>query len=155
MGIFDRFKSKKEKELKNAEAPKEQEIKKSKNQEIKEPDMAQESKKAKKQDVTEVKKTLVDVSGVLKAPVVTEKTAHEAGAGRYAFEVNGRATKIDVRRAVEKTYGVHVTGVSVQNVRGKAVRFGRTLGKRSSWKKAVVSLKSGERLDIYEASAKS
>ncbi|MEI7741052.1 MAG: 50S ribosomal protein L23 [bacterium] len=88
------------------------------------------------------------------APVVTEKTADAAGGGRYAFEVKGKATKIDVRRAVEKAYGVHVTKVSTQNVRGKVVRFGRTMGKRSSWKKAIVSLKPGERLDIYEASAK-
>lgn len=155
MGIFDRFTSKKEKELKVAEAPKADKAAKAEK-----PAKAEKAKKVvakketKKESKVETKAAAVDMTGTLKAPVVTEKTTRLASMGKYAFEVNVDATKIDVRRAVEKAYGVHVTDVRVQNVRGKVVRFGRTLGKRSSWKKALVTLKPGERLDIYEAAAK-
>lgn len=153
MGIFDRFTSKKEKELKK-DAPKEVAKEAATKEVKKESKGVEKAPKGKKAATSEAKKSPADTSGILKAPVITEKTAHAAGKGQYAFEVKKDATKIDVRRAVEKTYGVHVTGVQTQIVRGKYVRFGQTMGKRSTWKKAVVSLKAGERLDIYEASVK-
>ena len=155
MSIFDRFKSKKEKELGKAEAPKESKKAEKTEKAPAKPAKAEKTElKAKKEVKTEVKATKVDVTGIIKAPVVTEKSADMAHDGQYAFEVATPATKIAVRTAIEKAYGVHVVSVRTMIVRGKAVRFGRSVGSRSSWKKAIVTLKAGERLDVYEASAK-
>ena len=83
---------------------------------------------------------------------MTEKiTSIRETKNAVAFAVDGRATKIDVRRAVEKIFQVKVSGVNVQNVQGKRKRQGRYLGKRSDWRKAIVTLKDGEKIDLYES----
>ncbi len=85
-------------------------------------------------------------------PLLTEKiTSIRETKNAVAFAVDGRATKIDVRRAVEKIFQVKVSGVNVQNVQGKRKRQGRYLGKRSDWRKAIVTLKEGEKIDLYES----
>ena len=84
--------------------------------------------------------------------MLTEKiTSIRETKNAVAFAVDGRATKIDVRRAVEKVFQVKVSSVNVQNVRGKRKRQGRYLGKRSDWRKAIVTLKEGEKIDLYES----
>ena len=89
---------------------------------------------------------------VLIRPLLTEKiTSIRETKNAVAFAVDGRATKIDVRRAVEKVFQVKVSSVNVQNVRGKRKRQGRYLGKRSDWRKAIVTLKEGEKIDLYES----
>lgn len=89
---------------------------------------------------------------VLIRPLLTEKiTAIRETKNAVAFAVNGRATKIDVRRAVEKVFQVKVSSVNVQNVQGKRKRQGRYLGKRADWRKAIVTLKEGEKIDLYES----
>ncbi len=85
-------------------------------------------------------------------PLLTEKiTSIRETKNAVAFAVDGKATKIDVRRAVEKIFQVKVSGVNVQNVQGKRKRQGRYLGKRSDWRKAIVTLKEGEKIDLYES----
>lgn len=85
-------------------------------------------------------------------PLLTEKiTSIRETKNAVAFAVDGRATKIDVRRAVEKVFQVKVSSVNVQNVQGKRKRQGRYLGKRSDWRKAIVTLKEGEKIDLYES----
>jgi large subunit ribosomal protein L23 len=86
---------------------------------------------------------------VLLSPVISEKSANAADAGRqYLFQVNTAANKRDIRRAVELMFDVKVERVQVINVKGKAKRFGRTLGKRPHWKKAYVRLQEGQDIDF-------
>lgn len=89
---------------------------------------------------------------VLLAPHISEKTAMSAEIdGRHTFRVAPTATKLEVRKAVEQLFGVKVDGVQISNVKGKTKRFGATMGKRKSWKKATVRLADGEDLDFVAA----
>jgi large subunit ribosomal protein L23 len=91
---------------------------------------------------------------VLIAPHVTEKTSLAMqNHNQYTFRVRRDATKTDVKKAVELMFDVKVAGVQVVNEPGKARRFGRTQGRTQDWKKAYVSLVSGQTID-YEARAK-
>ena len=86
---------------------------------------------------------------VLLSPVISEKSASAADNDRqYLFRVDTAANKDDIRRAVELMFDVQVERVQVVNVKGKAKRFGRTLGKRPNWKKAYVRLKEGQDIDF-------
>ncbi len=88
---------------------------------------------------------------VLKRPVVTEKsTALREEDNQYAFEVALDANKIEIRRAVESSFGVRVLDVRTQVVRGKMKRFRRGFGKKPNWKKAVVTLREGDVIDFFE-----
>jgi large subunit ribosomal protein L23 len=85
-------------------------------------------------------------------PVVTEKTsaAYQAR-GEYVFQVANDATKPAIRQAIERLFGVKVTGVWTMNTRGKPRKnMGKTAGVRPSWKKAIVTLKAGDKIDIFE-----
>ena len=83
--------------------------------------------------------------------MTTERSVHmREDDNRYAFQVATEANKLDVKRAIEELFKVHVVNVRVQNVRGKMKRMGRFAGRRSSWKKAIVKLKPGENLPLFE-----
>ena len=84
-------------------------------------------------------------------PVVTEKTsaAYQAR-GEYVFQVAPDASKPAIRSAIEKLFGVKVTGVWTMNVRGKIRRMGKTSGTRPNWKKAIVTLREGDKIEIFE-----
>lgn len=73
-------------------------------------------------------------------PIITEKSNVEMQSGKYTFEVNKKATKVDVKRAVEKLFNVKVLKVNTINVSGKEKRVGRNVGKTADWKKAIVSI---------------
>jgi large subunit ribosomal protein L23 len=89
---------------------------------------------------------------VLKRPLITEKAViAKEQFGRYAFEVDLQATKHAIRRAVEAFFKVKVKDVKTMIVRGKVRRVGRYFGKRPNWKKAVVTLASGQKIDLFEA----
>jgi len=82
---------------------------------------------------------------------LTEKSNYQADAlHRYTFEVDRRANRLDVRSAVEKTFNVTVVDVNMITVRGKKRRFGRTIGRTSDWKKAIVTLAPGQSLKFFE-----
>ncbi len=86
---------------------------------------------------------------VLRAPLVTEKTSRLAeGDNVVAFEVSLAASKTQIRRAVESLFSVNVTDVSTVRVKGKAKRFGKSMGRRSDWKKAYVRLADGQTIDF-------
>jgi large subunit ribosomal protein L23 len=87
---------------------------------------------------------------LLRRPVITEKSSLLQERGRYVFEVAPSANKLRVKEAVEKAFNVHVVGVNISNVHGKLKRFGTRIAPQSSWKKAVVTLKPGERIEIFE-----
>lgn len=84
-------------------------------------------------------------------PVVTEKTsAAYQDRGEYTFEVHSKASKPAIKSAIEQLFGVTVTGVWTSNVRGKLRRVGGFSGTRPNWKKAIVTLKSGDSIPIFE-----
>ncbi|MBI4282221.1 MAG: 50S ribosomal protein L23 [Chloroflexi bacterium] len=88
---------------------------------------------------------------VLRRPLITEKsTILQDGQNKYAFEVDSRANKAQVKRAVEESFGVKVVDVNMLTVKGKMKRFGRRLAQEPSWKKAVVSLRTGDKIQIFE-----
>ncbi|NOQ76848.1 MAG: 50S ribosomal protein L23 [Methylococcaceae bacterium] len=92
------------------------------------------------------------LANVLLAPVVSEKSTIAAEASNhFVFKVQKVATKLEIKKAVELMFDVEVDSVQVLNVKGKVKRFGRTLGKRSDWKKAYVKLKSGHDIDFASA----
>ena len=77
---------------------------------------------------------------IIVRPVITEKSSFAMSEGKYTFEVSKKATKIDVRNAVEKLFGVKVVDVTTMNIKGKPKRQGVHAGKTSDWKKAVVTI---------------
>ncbi len=87
---------------------------------------------------------------VLRRPLVTEKNAALQVQGKYAFEVAGEANKEQVKQAVEKAFKVTVTKVNVITVPGKGRRMRGRMVISSPWKKAVVTLKPGDKIEIVE-----
>ena len=93
-----------------------------------------------------------DPHDILIRPLLTEKiTSLREAKNCVAFVVNMQATRIDVQRAVEQVLKVRVESVNVMNVKGKLKRQGRFVGRRSNWRKAIVTLKQGEKVELYES----
>jgi large subunit ribosomal protein L23 len=87
---------------------------------------------------------------VLRRPLITEKNAALQAQGKYAFEVAGEANKEQVKQAVEKAFNVKVTKVNVITMPGKGRRVRARVVVSPSWKKAVVTLKPGDKIEIVE-----
>ena len=88
---------------------------------------------------------------IIKKALITEKgTIARDAVNQYNFEIDVRANKIEVARAVEKLFNVKVLNVRVMNVSGKKKRMGKTMGQRPSWKKAIVTLAPGQRIEAVE-----
>jgi large subunit ribosomal protein L23 len=84
-------------------------------------------------------------------PIVTEKSsAAYQERGEYTFEVHPNASKPAIRQAIEQLFGVKVTGVWTSQQRGKTRRVGRSVGHRPNWKKAIVKLRAGDTIEIFE-----
>ncbi len=93
----------------------------------------------------------MDIYRVLKRPILTEKTNYQVDTlHTYSFEVDVRATKYDVRRAVEALFDVKVQDVNVIRIHDTARRFGRYYGKQSGYKKALVRLAPGDSISFFE-----
>ena len=93
----------------------------------------------------------MNIYDVLRAPRMSEKTLSlKEEVNQFAFEVDPRANKIQIKESVEKSFKVSVLKVRTMNIRGKKKRLGRTEGRKSSWKKALVTLKSGESIEYFE-----
>ena len=96
------------------------------------------------------------VDEVIIKPLITEKNTDLMGIDQYSFEVSTVANKIQIREAIEKLFNVRVKAVNTMNVKGsrrsRAIRrgSGRIRGQERSWKKAVVTLFPGQRIDIFE-----
>ena len=91
-----------------------------------------------------------DPYSIIKRPLITEKGMTIAPMGKYAFEVDVKANKIEIAQAVEKIFTVSVTKVNTLRVKGKSKRLGGFEGKTGDWKKAYVTLKAGQRIEIFE-----
>ena len=88
---------------------------------------------------------------VIKRPIVTEKTSiQKESDNQITFEVDKDANRVQIRKAVEEIFKVQVIGVRTAHVRGKFKQRGRIIGKRRDWKKAVVKLTPGQRIDFFE-----
>jgi large subunit ribosomal protein L23 len=88
---------------------------------------------------------------LVKQAWITEKAGDLSGSGKYIFIVDKKANKPEVKKAIESIYKVKVSDVNIINVKGKAKRLGRSVGKTSAYKKAIVTLKEGHKIDIMPA----
>lgn len=86
---------------------------------------------------------------IVKRIIITEKSSAMSAQNRYCLEVDRTATKPQIRLAVEKKYGVHVLDVNTQNIKGglRTIRGTRRQVKESTWKRAIVTVKDGERIE--------
>jgi large subunit ribosomal protein L23 len=87
---------------------------------------------------------------VLLRPLITEKGTLLAESGKYAFQVAPSANKLQIKEAVETAFDVHVLKVNVMVMPGKERRVGRSKGMTSEWKKAIVTLAAGERIEFFQ-----
>jgi large subunit ribosomal protein L23 len=87
---------------------------------------------------------------VLRRPLITEKTTVLQGLNKYAFEVADGSNKLMIKQAVEKAFKVTVTGVNVVTMQGKKKRMGRREVISLPWKKAIVTLKPGDKIEFFE-----
>jgi large subunit ribosomal protein L23 len=95
----------------------------------------------------------LDAFSTILRPVVSEKSTVLGEQGKYVFEVAPDANKIQIKQAVEQAFAgkkVQVAAVNILHVVGKTRRRGRSIGHTRAWKKAVVTLKPGQRLDLFE-----
>jgi len=88
---------------------------------------------------------------IIKRPIITEKTTvQKALSNQLSFEVDKRANRVEIKKAIENIFKVNVSSVRTMQIKGKVKRKGRTLGKRRNWKKAIVQLMPGERIEFFE-----
>lgn len=93
----------------------------------------------------------MEIHQIIKKILVTEKsTVARDNSNKYFFEVDRKANKVEISRAVERLFKVKVADVCVMHVLGKKKRLGRVMGQKSSWKKAIVTLAAGSRIEIAE-----
>ena len=88
---------------------------------------------------------------IIRRPLITEKTTIQKDEfNQVSFEVARKANRIEIKRSIEDVFNVRVATVRTMQIRGKLKRRGRILGRRRSWKKAVVKLMPGERIEFFE-----
>lgn len=92
----------------------------------------------------------MDARDILIKPIITEKSTDMMSEGKYTFRVPLKANKYQIRDAVEEIFNVKVEAVNTMRMEGKTKRMGRYEGKRSDWKKAIVTLKEGETIELFE-----
>jgi large subunit ribosomal protein L23 len=92
----------------------------------------------------------VNVNEILIKPLITEKNTMLGAQGKYTFKIDRRANKTQVKEAVEAIFKVEVTAVNTISVPPKSRRVGRTIGKTQAWTKAVVTVRAGQRIELFE-----
>ncbi|MFH1946980.1 MAG: 50S ribosomal protein L23 [Candidatus Magasanikbacteria bacterium] len=139
MGLLDKLKIKKDEEKSTDEIS---------------ADVKIEEKKEEVEKKTITKKKTTPKKGamgkILIRPLISEKAAIAETAGMYTFVVAQSASKIDIKNAIKEVYGVEPKRVHVMNMEGKAKRYGRSRGRRSDWKKAIITLSKGQSISIHE-----
>lgn len=114
------------------------------------------TKTAKKIKIEDKPKTIVKTAHsevgyrILVRPLITEKAAVMESFNKYSFVVSRHANKQQIRQAISEVYGVEPKSVHIINIPGKSVRFGKNHGKRSDYKKAVITLPAGKTISIHE-----
>jgi large subunit ribosomal protein L23 len=93
----------------------------------------------------------IDDYQILKKPLVTEKSTQMLAEGNWvSFKVHSEANKVQIKKAVEKVFSVTVTKVNTLIVPGKSRRFGRAVGHTKPWKKAMLRLKDGDKIELFD-----
>ena len=88
---------------------------------------------------------------IIRRPVISEKTSiQKETANQVSFEVDRRANRVEIKRAIENIFNVRVSSVKTMQIKGKVKQRGRIVGKRKDWKKAIVTLLPGQRIDFFE-----
>ena len=88
---------------------------------------------------------------IIKRPLITEKTSIQKEVhNQITFEVDRKANSVEIKKAIENIFNVNVAKVRTMQVKGKTKQRGRIVGKRRNWKKAIVTLMPGERIDFFE-----
>ena len=90
------------------------------------------------------------ITDVIKRPLITEKSSYAQAGNQYFFAVDRLASKYDVKNAISQLFNVKVESVRTMIMPGKFKRVGKTQGKTSDWKKAIVTLREGDRIEILE-----
>ena len=93
----------------------------------------------------------MEARDIIIRPLITEKSTTLMAEGKYVFEVAKSANKIEIAKAISQIFKVKVASVNTINVEGKVKRMGRSVGKRSDYKKAIVNLAAGETIEFFEA----
>jgi len=161
MGFFNRFKKKDAAEKKSAEdgsssggksEVKKEEVKKPKAKPVEKSEVKKTERLAIKPEAKpgEIKGKTRQAYQVLIKPLVTEKAGDIGALGKYVFAINPGMNKVEVKKAIRTIYNVEPTKVNIANFSGKKVRYGRVKGKTKSWKKAIVTLKPGDKIEVYE-----
>lgn len=142
MGIFSKKKSVEEKDSLPKESAKELTVE----------EIANSGKKEKKHSVKAniVKSDTKDAYKVLVKPLISEKAAHLKLQNKYLFQVSSSTTKNEIKKAIFHVYGVWPIEVNVINIKGKKVRYGKSSGTTKDKKKAIITLKSGDSMEVYE-----
>ena len=96
------------------------------------------------------KKVTGDAYKVLLSPIISEKAAVYESLNIYTFVVGKDASKVEIKNAIKQVYGVEARKVNIINMQGKKMRAGRRFGRRSDWKKAMVTLPKGQTINIHE-----
>ncbi len=92
----------------------------------------------------------MDARQLIKRPVITEKTTKLMEENKYCFMVDPKANKTQIKQAIESIFNVKVQSVNTINILGKMKRMGRHIGRRPSWKRAIVTLEKGNRIEFFE-----
>ena len=93
----------------------------------------------------------MEARDIIIRPLITEKSTTLMAEGKYVFEVAKSANKIEIAKAISQIFKVKVASVNTINVEGKVKRMGRSVGKRSDYKNAIVKLAAGETIEFFEA----
>lgn len=88
--------------------------------------------------------------GIIMRPLITEKAQILTGQNKYVFEVDKRANKLQIKEAVELAFNVRVVTVNTTMMKGKSKRYGRRESKMPDWKKAIVTLAAGQKIELFE-----
>ena len=153
-GLFNKFKKKNEDNRSDVKSEAGVKIeKKAGKPEVKKVVSKKPTKKV-EEKVKSVKKKLVkpgrEAYKVLVKPIISEKATVAESLGVYTFKVSCDASKIEIAKAVMQIYGVTPKKIRVINMEGKKMRYGRKFGRRSDWKKALISLPKGQSISIHE-----
>lgn len=153
MGIFAKKKTEGSQDLEATKSEVKVEAKTSEVKEEKTVAKKTESKPAAKKvksDSKDLKGKTDQAYKILVKPLITEKATELGLLNKYVFEIAPKMNKVEVKKAIRAIYNVEPTDVNILNFSGKRVRFGRVRGQRRGWKKAVVTLKKGDAIEIYE-----
>jgi len=158
MGLFNKLKNKADKSVKEEQGRLQKKNQSAKNEDQAKQDLTLEELKIKSSSQPAAVKALkkdhkTDTKNayrVLIKPMVTEKGTILAAHNKYIFEVAKSANKIEIKKAIQMVYGVLPVKINIVNLGGKNVRYGKTHGITKDVKKAVVTLKKGESIQVYE-----